>query len=128
MDNEQGNADRRDAEVVIVGGGPVGLGLAIELGQRGVRTTQVERYPQPQPIPKGQNLTQRTMEHFQFWGVVDEIRAARTAPEGFPIGEVTFFRSLSSDYWHAPPWRWDAIRSAAITTIMRTRYWPHCFA
>ena len=45
------------------------------------------------------------MEHFQFWGVVDEIRAARTAPEGFPIGEVTFFRSLSSDYWHAPPGR-----------------------
>ena len=33
-------------EVVIVGGGPVGMGLAIELGQRGVRTVIVERYPQ----------------------------------------------------------------------------------
>ena len=43
---------RYDAEVVIVGGGPVGMGLAIELGQRGVRCIVVERYPQPQPIPR----------------------------------------------------------------------------
>ena len=68
---------QHDAEVVIVGGGPVGMGLAIELGQRGVRCIVVERYPQPQPIPKGQNLTQRTMEHFHFWGA--ETAAARGA-------------------------------------------------
>ena len=55
-------------QVVIVGGGPVGLGLAIELGQRGVSCVLVERYVSPQPIPKGQNLTQRTLEHFYFWG------------------------------------------------------------
>ena len=63
-------------QVVIVGGGPVGLGLAIELGQRGVACAVVERHRSPQPIPKGQNLTQRTMEHFQFWEVEDAIRAA----------------------------------------------------
>src|SRR5689334_16237538 len=48
-------------QVVIVGGGPVGLGLAIELGQRGIACCLVERYLQPRRIPKGQNLTQRTM-------------------------------------------------------------------
>ena len=48
-------------QVVIVGGGPVGLGLAIDLGQRGVSCVLVERYISPQPIPKGQNLTQRTL-------------------------------------------------------------------
>ena len=42
-----------EGHVVIVGGGPVGLGLAIELGQRGIRCTVVERYAQPQPIPQG---------------------------------------------------------------------------
>ncbi len=68
MNKESAISAQFDAEVVIVGGGPVGMGLAIELGQRGVRTVVVERYPQPQPIPKGQNLTQRTMEHFHFWG------------------------------------------------------------
>jgi len=46
------------AQVAIVGAGPVGLGLAIELGQRGIRCLLIERYETPQPIPKGQNLTQ----------------------------------------------------------------------
>ena len=92
-------------QVIVVGGGPVGVALAVDLGMRGISCALVETREGLSQIPKGQNLTQRTMEHFQFWGVVDEIRAARTAPEGFPIGEVTFFRSLSSDYWHAPPGR-----------------------
>ena len=92
-------------QVIVVGGGPVGVALAVDLGIRGISCAVVETREGLSQIPKGQNLTQRTMEHFQFWGVVDEIRAARTAPEGFPIGEVTFFRSLSSDYWHAPPGR-----------------------
>ena len=31
-----------------------------------------ERRLEPQLIPKGQNLTQRSMEHFHSWGVADE--------------------------------------------------------
>jgi flavin-dependent dehydrogenase len=60
------DANREDTQVIIVGGGPVGMGLAIELGQRGIHCVVIERYTSPQPIPKGQNLTQRTMEHFYF--------------------------------------------------------------
>ena len=67
-------------QVVIVGGGPVGVALAVELGQRGISCALVERRPEPQRIPKGQNLTQRSMEHFYFWGVADELRAARMLP------------------------------------------------
>jgi 2-polyprenyl-6-methoxyphenol hydroxylase-like FAD-dependent oxidoreductase len=88
-------------EVAIVGGGPVGVALAVELGQRGVSSVLVERHMTPQLIPKGQNLTNRTLEHFYFWHCVDELRAARVMPPDYPIGGVTTYGNLISPYYHA---------------------------
>ena len=90
--------DHDETDVLIVGAGPVGLGLAIDLGQRGIRTTTVERFLEPQPIPKGQNLTQRTLEHFHFWGAGRELRAARTIPKDYGIGGLTAYGTLLGDY------------------------------
>ena len=98
MNTDRTAAGPQEAGVVIVGGGPVGMGLAIELGQRGIRCTVVERYAQPQPIPKGQNLTQRTMEHFHFWGAEKELRAARTIPAEYGIGGLTAYGTLLGPY------------------------------
>src|SRR5690348_14801951 len=98
MNKESAISAQFDAEVVIVGGGPVGMGLAIELGQRGVRCVVVERHPRPQPIPKGQNLTQRTMEHIHFWGAEDALRAARTIPPSYGIGGLTAYGELLGPY------------------------------
>ena len=89
----------RKYDVVIVGGGPVGVALAIDLGQRGIECVLVERHLAPQQIPKGQNLTNRTLEHFYFWKCVDELRAARVMPPGYPIGGVTVYGNLMSPYW-----------------------------
>jgi 4-hydroxyisophthalate hydroxylase len=86
------------AQIIIVGGGPVGLGLAISLGQRGIDCVLVERRVEPQPIPKGQNLTQRTMEHFYFWHAEDALRRARTIPPEYGIGGLTAYGTLLSDY------------------------------
>ena len=88
----------KDFDVVIAGGGPVGLGLAIELGQRGIRCLVVERHAQPQPIPRGQNLTQRTMEHFHFWHAEAALRAARTVPKEYGIGGMTAYGTLLGPY------------------------------
>lgn len=91
-------------DVAIVGGGPVGVALAVELGQRGVRSVLVERHRAPQRIPKGQNLTNRTLEHFYFWRCVDELRAARVMPPGYPSGGVTIYRDLKSPYFQTMQW------------------------
>lgn len=87
-------------QVIIVGGGPVGVALAVELGQRNISCALVERHLTPQCIPKGQGLTNRTMEHFYFWNCVDELRAARVMPRGYPIGGITAYGNLMSPYWY----------------------------
>src|SRR4051812_28704241 len=96
-----GDVSGYDAEVVIVGGGPVGMGLAIELGQRGVRCVVVERYPEPQRVPKGQNLTQRTMEHFHFWGAEAALRTARTIPPEYGLGGLAAYGTVLGPYAYA---------------------------
>jgi len=90
--------DTRLSQVIVIGGGPVGLGLAIALGQRGIDCVLVERRTEPQPVPKGQNLTQRTMEHFHFWHAEDALRRARTIPPEYGIGGLTTYGTLLGDY------------------------------
>jgi 2-polyprenyl-6-methoxyphenol hydroxylase-like FAD-dependent oxidoreductase len=92
-------------QVIIVGGGPVGVALAVELGLRGITCAVIERRPGLSNIPKGQNLMPRTLEHFYFWGIADALRAARVMPKGYPISGITAYGSLMSDYWYAPPQR-----------------------
>ncbi len=89
-----------NTQVCIVGGGPVGLGLAIDLGQRGINVVVLERYPALHLIPRGQNLTQRTMEHMHFWGCEDRVRAARTVPADWGMGGMTTYGTLLSEYRH----------------------------
>ena len=92
-------------QVIIVGGGPVGVALALDLGLRGVRCALIETRIGMHRIPKGQNLTQRTFEHFYFWDIDKELRAARLMPADAPIGEITAYGDLMTDYWHAPAGR-----------------------
>lgn len=96
---------KRRTQVVIVGGGPVGAALALDLGLRGISAIVVESRTGESRIPKGQNLIHRTLEHFYFWGLADEIRAARVMPRGYPIGEILAYDNLMSPYWHAPAGR-----------------------
>lgn len=84
--------------VVIIGAGPTGSALAIDLALRDVPSVLVERYSQPQAIPKGQNLTQRTGEHFRFWGVSKEIRKATLIPPEYGNEGLVAFGHLLSEY------------------------------
>src|SRR5437899_8305124 len=65
-----------DTQVLIVGAGPVGLTLAVDLGLRGVRCTLVEQKEAPQFLPKMERCNARTMEIFRRMRLADRIRAA----------------------------------------------------
>lgn len=65
-----------DTQVLIAGGGPVGLTLAIDLGRRGVRCRLIDKRPAPWFLPKMERCNARTMEHYRRLGLADRIRAA----------------------------------------------------
>jgi len=71
----------RDTPVLIAGGGPVGLALAVELGLRGIECVVVEPRPQPTRLrPRAKTLNARTMEHARRWGLAGRLRAAAPLP------------------------------------------------
>jgi 2-polyprenyl-6-methoxyphenol hydroxylase-like FAD-dependent oxidoreductase len=77
--HSQGN--RMDTQVLIVGAGPVGLTLAIDLGKRGVRCTLIEKNDAPLGYPKMERCNPRTMEIFRRLGLAETIRAAGYPPD-----------------------------------------------
>jgi 2-polyprenyl-6-methoxyphenol hydroxylase-like FAD-dependent oxidoreductase len=69
--------DMAHAEVLIVGGGPVGLTLALDLAWRGIEVTVIEkRAPAEPPEPKCNHVAARTMEIFRRLGLAKEVRNA----------------------------------------------------
>src|SRR5512137_2940992 len=65
-----------DTQVLIVGAGPTGLTLAVDLGLRGVRCTVIEQKQAPQFLPKMERCNARTLEIYRRMGIADRIRAA----------------------------------------------------
>jgi len=78
-------------KVAIVGGGPSGLILAIELGRRGVPCVLLEEDATPPTLPKANATTSRTMEHYRRLGFAPEIRALGL-PEDYPQDIAYFTR------------------------------------
>src|SRR5215471_5500165 len=65
-----------DTEVLIVGAGPTGLTLAVDLGMRGIRCAIVEQKEAPQFLPKMERCNARSMEIYRRMGLADRFRAA----------------------------------------------------
>ena len=73
--------DVRSVPVLIVGGGPVGLGLARDLGWRGIECMLVERSDGTVFHPRANTVNSRTMEFCRRWGVAGAVQAAGAPPE-----------------------------------------------
>jgi 2-polyprenyl-6-methoxyphenol hydroxylase-like FAD-dependent oxidoreductase len=64
-------------QALVVGGGPVGLTLAMDLAQRGIDVVVAEtRHPGEAPSPKCNHVSARTMEIFRRLGVSQAMRDA----------------------------------------------------
>jgi 2-polyprenyl-6-methoxyphenol hydroxylase-like FAD-dependent oxidoreductase len=70
-----------DTPVLIVGGGPVGFALALDLATRGTRSTLVEQDAGTglELLAKAGTLNERTMEYCRWLGISDAV-----ASVGFP--------------------------------------------
>lgn len=74
---EAGQDQGFDADVVVVGAGPVGLALAADLDSRGARVIIAElRGYLEAPNVKCNHVSARTMEGFRRLGFADKVRAA----------------------------------------------------
>jgi len=104
VDNLASGTIRTD--VAIVGGGPAGLMLAIELGCRNIACTVFDENTQAPHLPKANATSARTMEHYRRRGFSGDVRALGL-PAGHPQDiiyttrlaqhELTRFRIPSSD-------------------------------
>ena len=70
-------------DVLIVGAGPVGLALAVELGLRGIDTRVVEQHDRVGRQPRAKTTNVRTMEHMRRWGLAEKIVASSPLPSGY---------------------------------------------
>jgi 2-polyprenyl-6-methoxyphenol hydroxylase-like FAD-dependent oxidoreductase len=73
--------DALTVDVLIAGGGPCGLMLANELGQRGIRCLLVDPKPSTAFNPQANATQARTMEHFRRLGFAHEVRALGLPPD-----------------------------------------------
>src|SRR5438067_8467982 len=75
-------------QVLIVGAGPAGLALTIELGQRGVSCLAVEANDRVGHAPRAKTTNVRTREHLRRWGIADKLRDASPLGIDYPSNIV----------------------------------------
>lgn len=121
----------RDTDVLVVGAGPTGLALGIDLARRGVAALVVERAEALFPGSRGKGIQPRTMEVFDDLGVLDAIRAAGgTYPvgmiwqDGRRVGEHRMFDAAEpsedapyNEPWMVPQWRTQQILRARLEEL-----------
>lgn len=87
--------------VLIIGGGPVGLCLSMELSTRGIESLLVNKRPETTTHPKGSTINSRTMEHLRRYGATPAIRKTGL-PENYPTDSTYVTRLTGFELGRIP--------------------------
>lgn len=99
------STDTEQIPVLIAGGGPVGLTLALTLARHRVAAMLVERNPSTTKHPKMDITNGRSMELFRHLGVADQLRTV-AVPEDHPF-DVSWVTKL--DGWELARFRYPSV-------------------
>ncbi|HEX2887648.1 FAD-dependent monooxygenase [Vineibacter terrae] len=119
--------------VFIVGGGPVGLAMALLLHRFEVPAVVIERSATTTDHPKSRGCLSRTMELFRQWGVEDAVRRRGLPPQSDVwvcarslVGEEIGRTQPEPDVGHTPSWKslvaQDAVEEELLGALRNSAY------
>src|SRR5215475_12366060 len=118
---------RRDCEVLVVGAGPTGLTLAIELVRRGIDTLVIDQAGPGDSGSRGKGLQPRTLELLDLAGLIEPFLQAgalyppmrvRWGPLAMPIGRLSKTVPATAAQPHPNLWMVPQFQTEA---LLRTR-------
>jgi putative polyketide hydroxylase len=128
---------REQTDVVIAGGGLVGLSMAAFLGWHGVRSILVEQHGGVSPHPRARGTNPRTMELLRGIGLEERVRASESARAltgnagviaveslaGREIGELrqSYHADSGADYSALSPTTWCLCHQDELEPLLRDR-------
>jgi 2-polyprenyl-6-methoxyphenol hydroxylase-like FAD-dependent oxidoreductase len=113
-------AKELNTPVFILGGGPIGLGLALFLNHWNAKCTIVNVGKGPRTFPKGNGENSRTMEHFRQIGLADEIRTLFPSDHNFDQAYFTRFNAW--EIFRAPNPCWAERKKMRATMPVDDQY------
>lgn len=119
-------AETNKTDVFIVGGGPVGLAMALLLHRFGIPCVVVEKNRTTTDHPKSRGCFARTMELFRQWGVEKAIRARGLQDQSdvFVFAESVAGREIGRtipepNRQHGPAWKSMVAQDAVEEELLR---------
>ena len=91
-----------DCDVLVVGAGPVGLSLAVELGMQGMRCIVIEAQNRDSLAPRAKTTNVRSRELMRRWGIAESLAAEAPFGIHYPSNVVFATRLLGTELARFP--------------------------